>query len=263
LRRDMFKVIVERPRYGHHERGGRCTRYPLKEDAENLPKQESIGKKYKIGFEGKQLSENLNPLWRFFESRVGQVWNDVWSEVCQNLNNNSTVQKHVKDHAKDYVETNIIMDGDQPYYHPKYSYQGHGWKPLYSTKKNPELYANPETGLLSVAPIKPPKERSKDWWKVVKCDDGSEHQWYDGVWWNVKVVIEKYKVVEPAYGYAKDPVTNKTSWVQTGTRLVEKKIERKIWRQLNKKDIKALYSWFRGEVNTAFERADKPRYVNK
>lgn len=243
MRSDMFKVIVERPRVG-----GKYSREPklyIKGEAEDLPKQESISKKWKIHYGGKNLNENLSPLKRFLRSRIGQRWDDVWSEICEQLDNGSAVKKHVKDHAIQYVETNILMVDGNPYYHSM-SYKSGGWRPLYSRNRWTEFYVNPDTGILCTAPKEPEKPLKPDWWKTIKCDDGSYHEYLDGVWWNVLTTVEKRLVKEPLYEYKRDPDTGKKEYKFWG-RYYDKirTVETKTRRQLNKKDIKALKKWFK------------------
>lgn len=108
MRDDMFKVIVERPRAGSRNKFGnfRNTKNMKKYfDDEAAPAK--IGTKrlvrHMIGWNYKQLNENLRPLERFLRSKIGQKWDDVYSEICAKIDSNSTVQKHVLDHLHDFV----------------------------------------------------------------------------------------------------------------------------------------------------------------
>src|SRR6266536_2639198 len=96
MRKDMSRVIVERPRLGGgRHRKGRAV--PL----EDLPKQEGIGRPYTGDW--KTLNENLSPLRRYLERQVGRPWNKVYSEISRHLRADNAVQQHVRDHLRDFV----------------------------------------------------------------------------------------------------------------------------------------------------------------
>lgn len=100
MRKDFFKVIVERER-----RGGRYDRKGRKpQDLDDLPQKQGMKKAHK---DRKSLNENLSPLKRFLYGAVGRKWDDVYSEICENINVNSTVQQHVKQHIFDFVEKDV------------------------------------------------------------------------------------------------------------------------------------------------------------
>src|SRR5574337_1982807 len=119
MRKDMFEVIIERPRTGgKYTKKGRSKEVLRKaldeaiwfgEEAEApITKSPMRDRSY----DRKSLNENLSPLKRFLDSAVGRPWNDVYSEVREHLNPNSAVQKHVVDHLKQYVITDAcVVDG--------------------------------------------------------------------------------------------------------------------------------------------------------
>lgn len=146
MRKDMFEIIIERPRYGGGRKGkGRYTTRN-RTDPERLPNKEPMW------FRGqtKCLNENLAPLRRFLQRRVGRPWNDVWSELRTFLSPSSTVHKHVFDHVLQYVELNpIIIDGiphrpeaSGPKRDKFWPLSNYGWR---------GFYVCPRTGLLRVA----------------------------------------------------------------------------------------------------------------
>lgn len=146
MRKDMFEIIIERPRYGW--RSGRKGRYTMKRrtDPEALPCKESMSFRGKT----KELNENLAPLRRFLQRRVGRPWNAVWSELREFLSPKSAVQKHVFDHVLQYVERNpVIIDGiphrpqaSGPNRDRFWPLSNYGWR---------GFYVCPRTGLLRVA----------------------------------------------------------------------------------------------------------------
>ena len=100
MRRDMFKVIVERPRrFGP----GGWTRGRPPRDAEDGPSHAGMRRPYDSWHERKELNENLAPLRRYLMKQVGRPWNKVFSEICEHLRTDSTVQEHVRRHLGDFV----------------------------------------------------------------------------------------------------------------------------------------------------------------
>ena len=103
MRPDMSKVIVERPRLGRF-----APRRPRLMGAALLdaPMQESMRRAHRTP---KELNENLAPLRRYLDSRVGKYWPKVHADVCENLRPTSTVQQHVRDHLHEMVATSTVM----------------------------------------------------------------------------------------------------------------------------------------------------------
>lgn len=151
MRLDMAKVIVERPRYGggyKYPRGKRRYRKPIDtEDDTGLPQFEGIRKPWTSAGTQKGLNENLNPLLRFLQSRVGRPWNEVYSEIRANLRVDSAVQLHVIQHLEDFVELNVRMIEGVPY-----GIRWKGWEPLSENGWWGCFYVHPETCLLMASP---------------------------------------------------------------------------------------------------------------
>lgn len=138
MRRDMHKVIVERPRrltLGLATRKGRPAR-----DGEDLPSREAIKRPYTVqsNWRGKELSDHLTPLRRYLLKQVGRPWNKVFSEVCAQARLDSVVQRHLRQHVLQLVDTT-----------PKLGKDG---KPSVSRiTRAPYLYVDPRNGLLQLA----------------------------------------------------------------------------------------------------------------
>jgi hypothetical protein len=110
MRKDMAKVIVERPRQGHKERY-QPVRHARKHDlSEDAPTKEGMKRPHVMYYGGKQLNENLNPLRRFIHSKIGHRWDDVYSEINEHLRVTSTVQAHIRQHLRDFISTKIRYD---------------------------------------------------------------------------------------------------------------------------------------------------------
>ncbi len=160
MREDMSKVLVERPRRGHDSghMHYRMERRASKQEL-RLNDEEQIGgrkgmkshlrghiKRYK-----KTLNENLNPLYRFLDSRLGQPWNDVYSEILSQLNLNNPVEYHVYQHLIEFrmVEIDTHIDDAGRVCSSKY-----GQWVLSEPTSYPEYYVHPTTGLLCKSPRK-------------------------------------------------------------------------------------------------------------
>jgi hypothetical protein len=103
MRKDMWKVIVERPRGGGEVSKGRYRNVPI----EDLSAFEGMRRPHR---ERKALNENLSPLRRYLRSQVGRPWDKVYADICANLRPESTVQQHVRDHVTDFVAVNTRIE---------------------------------------------------------------------------------------------------------------------------------------------------------
>lgn len=146
MRRDMAKKLVERPRLGAgRKRKGRAR--PL----EDLPGREPMS----MARGSKAFNENLAPLRRFLERRVGQPWDQVYSEIRARLGPRSTVHMHVLQHLDHMVEKHAVMIDGLPYHPPRHG----GYHPVRGTRWDC-LYVCPETGtLVRVRPWRRPRRR--------------------------------------------------------------------------------------------------------
>lgn len=106
MRSDMFKVIVERPRYGsRHAPAAKLKRtYDQNIKHIGLKRHTYIAADY-----SKDLNENLRPLIRFLRRQRGRPWDEVFSEICAHLDTGSTVKMHVRLHLEDFVMTPITI----------------------------------------------------------------------------------------------------------------------------------------------------------
>lgn len=151
MRRDMFEVIIERPRWGHQgiERKGRRGERTARA-FERAPTKLGMGRPGRT----KQLNENLAPLRRFLRKHVGRPWGRVRSEMSAVLSMSSAVQKHVLDHVKDFVEENPVMIDGVP--HAPIPFQGE-YRRLGWWSRKPVFYVCPRTGLLRMVQPSRPK----------------------------------------------------------------------------------------------------------
>jgi hypothetical protein len=208
MRKDMSKVIVERPRLGRSRAGlkpGR-TRVVVDDDGEPLraarggraPKSDKLQKT-------KNLNENLNPLKRYLASQVGRPWRKVYSEISEHLKPTSTVQQHVRDHLDDFVATKAR------------SVKGVLWaetrwgKPMPLSDTGHLYYVHPRTGLLL-------KNESRVSWKQAErnfrkleeaerakrmrvIDATTQVHLFKDAWWEVKLAkVKQYQKRDPHTG---------------------------------------------------------------
>jgi hypothetical protein len=136
----MFKVIVERPRWGSNHAGA----VKLKKDPDRDRK--AIGLKRHAQERAdycKGFNENLAPLIRFLVSRRGRRWDDVFSEICAGLDTGSTVKMHVRQHLEDFVAVRITRG--------RYGEWLRDGRPIESDDRfarQPDFYVDPDDGVL-------------------------------------------------------------------------------------------------------------------
>ncbi len=192
MRKDMAKLIVERPRMGRAAAGlkpGR-TRVVVDDDGEPVRAKgarEPSGRARKT----KTLNENLAPLKRYLAANVGRPWNKVFSEISAHLKPTSTVQQHVRDHLEDFVAMKTRMRAGKVMTSGR-SGGEHALDASYHL-----YYVHPRTGLL--------KKNAKraSWQKARKLkeaqaaaaiahrmrvvDAKTQLHLFDGAWWEVKL----------------------------------------------------------------------------
>ncbi|MGH7561052.1 MAG: hypothetical protein ACRENB_08525 [Gemmatimonadales bacterium] len=153
MRRDMHKVIVERPRLADFA-PSRPPRWEKNADPDDLPAREGIRRRHVVGNSSKQLNENLAPLKRYLRKQVGRPWNAVYRDISRRLRPTSAVQQHVRDHVWDYVTRHVTIDpsGELLVTPP--------FRPAWRTRLAAgDLFIHPETGLLAV--VKPRRRAKK------------------------------------------------------------------------------------------------------
>lgn len=70
-------------------------------DANNYPERGGMRANHRAR---KELSDRIQPLFRFLKSCVGQPWNQVYSEICQNVPKDSVMNLHLHEHVEAYVQ---------------------------------------------------------------------------------------------------------------------------------------------------------------
>lgn len=194
MRKDMGKIITEKPRGGSSARNAK-TRMSIKwkgHDGDyDIPQKQSSSRFRIHGYDAKQFTDVLTPLYRYLDKQVGRPWNKVYSELCEFLDKRKVTHAHVFTHIDSHVEKDVYRGVD-----------GH-WhtRPYGGLVKG--LYVHPKTGLIRVQELKD-KEIKKDY-DLYKIDDRNEYRRIDGVWYHVKldmVWVDHYDYVAKK-GYQK------------------------------------------------------------
>lgn len=172
MRKDMSKVIVERPRRGSRmnsddPKGWKRKAFGKNPDLEDLPQKESMARGRKYGWKCKELNEHLSPLYRFLDKAVGRPWDKVYSEICENIKLSSTVQRHILEHVKWHVEQKTYLADDGKTVMVRNPY---GDIPINDLHGNSRLYVHPVDGLLKKAKRKK-KYRNGDWQNFYESPD--------------------------------------------------------------------------------------------
>jgi hypothetical protein len=135
MRKDMYKVIVERPRRG---KDGDAAAARLRNDFDGPM---HLGMRAGYGYRG--LNENLAPLRRHLRAQLGRPWNKVFSEICAGIDRRNTVQQHIHQHIRDFVAIDVgIREGRLV------DLAGHGRFLRADFAIYQELYVDPRSGLI-------------------------------------------------------------------------------------------------------------------
>lgn len=140
MREDMFKVIVERPRWGRRHAPKSKLRYDKVTE-----RKHATGRRLVLEHSGytKCLNENLAPLKRYLHKQVGRPWDKVYSEISQHLDTSSTVKQHVRDHLTDFILVNVTVDRDGSFF------AGNHWgRPTTPEHWWAKLYVDPNDNLI-------------------------------------------------------------------------------------------------------------------
>ncbi len=102
----------------------------------------------------KYFNDNLEPMIRFLNSKVGKNWNKVHAQLCKDLNKKTISGLHVFNHLFDFVQLNTYIENKKIYY-----LRNGKLTELISTEKYPRFYIHPTTGQLKKAKLTVLKER--------------------------------------------------------------------------------------------------------
>lgn len=195
MRKDMSKVIVERPRHGHSGGWVKPGRSRVVEDDDGEPLRAPRGARAPVRtkpLKTKSLNENLAPLKRYLGRQVGRPWNKVYADISANLKPRSTVQQHVRDHLDDFVAMRTRMREGKVMASAGFG----GERPLEQDYR--PFFVHPRTGLLRENP------HYRSWYRRHRARRAAQaaaraermreldaktqlHKLKDDVWWEVKL----------------------------------------------------------------------------
>lgn len=201
MRKDMYKVIVERPRQGggwsdSSRRANERRQLELiaksdwsdegdDSDGVNhiLDNHEPIRNRCESS---KSLNENLAPLYRFLDKSVGRPWDEVYSEIREHLRLDSSVQLHVVQHVKWAVTEDTYIAEDGHIYEQK-GYRNWRFQALDLPSLSSNIYyVHPKTKLLCRQPRLSKKAYKKTYVEkktsVLPLDKFRQFRLIDGDW---------------------------------------------------------------------------------
>jgi len=113
MRQDMSKVVTEcyRSRSGIQNPDTKNNRRHRNQgdQMEDAPFRDRMRPHHGKFIDRREFGENLSPLYRFLNSRVGRHWDSVYSEISEHLNRSSTTHRHIFQHLWDHVVQNVVI----------------------------------------------------------------------------------------------------------------------------------------------------------
>lgn len=226
------KLLTEKERRGSRARskktGGRV-RYIPDHDYDEEPIRLPISRRRQYGYDGKELSDSLNPLFGILLKNVGRPWDKVYSELCAGLDRRSVSGLHVFQHMKDYVETKTFIGPDGSVW--AYD-RGGDSGPISSYWKDGSFYVHPKTGLLRHISYTPrhvrrgvPEKKAKPIDRI-NLTDGTYFGKENDVWYHFSYVIVQESQWRPG------PLGGK--WYTVSKEVIGKK------RQVGKRELKKV-----------------------
>jgi hypothetical protein len=207
MRRDMDKVLVERPRrFWSAKRQGRTLPHEL------LPKRLGMSRGAQEAQGEKDLNENLAPLRRYLERQIGRSWNKVYGEMRAHIDPSNTVQAHILTHVDNFLNVVVVRVAPSGRAPCGLRYQASTWSGPFRPVRERALYVDPDDGLIKRArrriPARPPRPvRAPRKQHIGKDRLAIE---LEGFWYAVR--LSTFRVVKPAG-------TAKASMFEVGGRL--------------------------------------------
>jgi hypothetical protein len=178
----LGEVLIERPRGGFRVSSRRLK--GARKNLDQLSRDMAEGEGFspyliKVRNRTKYLSDNLTPLRRFLQTKVGKNWDETYSALCLQIDPSTMVGQHVLQHLWHFVERHVEIVNDQPIRKPYFARMG---GPLYSGYQT-QYYIHPESQLLLMAPRKRQETSSLTSPVFVVVDDNHHYRSVDGIWY--------------------------------------------------------------------------------
>jgi hypothetical protein len=192
MRKDMGKIITEKPRGGSSAKNaktGMSIKWQGPDGNYDIPQKQSSSRFRIHGYNAKEFTDVLGPLYRYLDKQVGRPWNKVYSELCAFLDKRKVTHAHVFTHIDGYVEKDVYKGVDGFWHSRPYGGLIGGGGRRYGS-----LYVNPKTGLICRQIVKEADRPKKDY-DTYKIDIYNEYRRIDGIWYHVKsamILVDKY-----------------------------------------------------------------------
>lgn len=166
MRKDMGKIITERPRRGSglpNAKYGKSVRWDGADgNYDSEPKRQSSGAIRQYGWEARSFTDVLGPIKGWLYKQVNRPWNKIFSELNETLDRRKLTHNHVFDHIWGWVEKEVYFDDKDKQWHST----------VYGAVVK-GLFIHPRTGILKKQIPKEDKEK-----KPVTDVRFNETQWF-------------------------------------------------------------------------------------
>ena len=201
MRSDMAKLIVTRPRVGGNGNVGRMFRQANR-SFDDLPTKESMRKKHRRNYNGKEFSDYLAPIKRFIEGTVGRPWDKVYSEICQQLPGDNTIQQHVFLHIDQYIAIKVIRCSLSESNTGLVAHDALGGARNYGGRSRirpGQLYVDPDDGIIKRAKIRQQEVKVAKPKTMQAIDNEHVAVKHNGIWYLVEIKPYTVEYVEKEY----------------------------------------------------------------
>jgi hypothetical protein len=162
MRDDFAKQLTERERIHHKDHHHNYRRMKMFNNADAdgpIGGREPMKARYRIGYGGKTFNENLNPLYGWIRSIVGQKWDKCYSELRQKFDARSVINDHILQHLYQYLETKAYVNAQgKVVVLSRYGRYGHEDREVPIAKSGSDFYVCPKDGTVKIS--KKPEKRS-------------------------------------------------------------------------------------------------------
>lgn len=231
----MGKVITERERRGSSDP---CMKYRKSIawkgfDADyHEPKRAKVSANGQYGWNHREFTDVLGPIYRWLRAQVNRPWNNVYQEMCEVLDKRKLTHKHVFDHVKNYVQSELVYKGKDGQFYVRGRFS---WKDTDPPVDG--LFVDPRTGILRKQKPRPEKVETKPV-EEIKRQDGKYYKKVNGIWYLCSITkFDPREVV----GYKPNPYAPelmKRPIFRRDTKMPLEIVENK--RQLNTKELEKL-----------------------
>lgn len=175
MRKDMKKVIIERPRikqsWGYVKNRQFGWKFVPTEDDDNSPKMQKMRPVY----ERNEHNDLISPLERFLQSRAGRQWNKVWAEICEN--NKDFMGYHLRRHVRYLVDFPCVNSWGNLELH------GYLFRPWHN-----RFYVDPQTGILKLGVKERRRYRPTPHKSKFRILGNQKYYLYKEIWYRVWTV---------------------------------------------------------------------------